>query len=100
MPPQGESTGFAIEDSILFARVAESLQDRPVKEIFLCYEKTRRARITEGWKHANERFENLKDKNWLQQSVIEWFTGWYMWFSRDRWEKSMTYDVRNEELVL
>jgi len=79
MPPQGESTGLAIEDSVLLARVLEKYSDKPLAAAFKAYEKTRRPRIDTAYKEAVSRWSNVKDKSWLWQKVEEWMTSVYIW---------------------
>lgn len=100
MPPQGESTGFAIEDAVLLARVVEKFPENSAEDIFKCYERARRARIDKGWKIANMRVEHLKDKNWWTQMIIEWFAWFILWLAHNRWVGSTTYDVREEKLII
>jgi 2-polyprenyl-6-methoxyphenol hydroxylase-like FAD-dependent oxidoreductase len=99
MPPQGESTGLAIEDSVLLARVLEKLSDKPVSSVFAAYEKTRRRRIDTAYKEAVARWGNVKDKTWLRQKLEEWLTWVYMWYKAADFEKSFAYDVRKEEII-
>jgi len=99
MPPQGESTGLAIEDSVLFARVVETLSDSPISRVFAAYERTRRPRIDVAYKAALARWERVKDKNWLVQKLEEWLTWAFLWFKAGAFQKSFSYDVRKEEIV-
>lgn len=99
MPPQGESTGLAIEDSVLLARVLAKLSDKSIPEAFRVYEKTRRPRIDTAYKEAVARWENVRDKTWLRQKLEEWLTWLYMWYKADVFEKSFAYDVRKETII-
>jgi 2-polyprenyl-6-methoxyphenol hydroxylase-like FAD-dependent oxidoreductase len=99
MPPQGESTGLAIEDGVLIARVLSLFPDRPVQEAFRSYEMTRRPRIDKAYNDAVFRWENVKDKSWLVQKIIEALTWLFLWYKMASFEASMSYDVRNEEIV-
>lgn len=100
MPPQGESTGLAIEDSVLFARVVESNPQTPIEATFKLYEKTRRPRIDTAYKEAVSRWENAKDRSWFFQKVIEWMMWAFLWYKSADFESSMSYDVRIEEIVV
>ena len=99
MPPQGESTGLAIEDSVLLARVLAKLSDKDMPKAFQVYEKTRRPRIDTAYKEAVARWEGVKDKTWLRQKLEEWFTWLYIWYKADVFEKSTAYDVRKETII-
>jgi salicylate hydroxylase len=100
MPPQGESTGLAIEDSVLFARVVETFPDTPIQKAFQVYEKTRRSRIDAAYKEAVMRWENVKDRSWFFQKVIEWMMWAFLWYKMGDFESSMSYDVRKEEILI
>jgi 2-polyprenyl-6-methoxyphenol hydroxylase-like FAD-dependent oxidoreductase len=99
MPPQGESTGLAIEDSILFGRVLEKFHDKPISAIFKAYENTRRSRIDVAYNDATTRWEGTKDKSWLTQKFYDWLTWIFLWYKAKDFEKSFYYDVRSEEIV-
>jgi 2-polyprenyl-6-methoxyphenol hydroxylase-like FAD-dependent oxidoreductase len=99
MPPQGESTGLAIEDGVLLARVLSSSSEMPIQRVFQVYEKTRRPRIDTAYKEAVSRWENVKDRSWLMQKVVEWLTWVFLWYKMDAFESSVSYDVRKEEIV-
>lgn len=99
MPPQGESTGLAIEDGVLIARVLSLFSGRPIQEAFGSYEKTRRPRIDKAYQDAVFRWENVKDKSWLVQKIIETLTWVFLWYKMTAFEASMSYDVRKEEIV-
>jgi salicylate hydroxylase len=99
MPPQGESTGLAIEDGVLMARIFSLSSERSIQEVFGVYEKTRRRRIDTAYKEAVMRWENVKDRSWLFQKVIEWLTWVFLWYKMGDFESSMSYDVRKEEIL-
>jgi 2-polyprenyl-6-methoxyphenol hydroxylase-like FAD-dependent oxidoreductase len=54
MPPQGESTGIAIEDGILIARILSQGATRPVEQLFADYESVRRPKIDKHYKAAEK----------------------------------------------
>jgi len=99
MPPQGESTGFAIEDGVLLARVMASASEKSVQELFRLYEKTRRRRIDIAYDDAILRWENVKDRRWFVQKVLEWLMWLVLWYKWTSFESSMSYDVRQEEIL-
>jgi salicylate hydroxylase len=100
MPPQGESTGLAIEDVVLFARVLASYQNESTERVFQIYENTRRPRINAAYEETLARWENVRDKSWLEQKLVEFFTSAWLWWRRDALEANFAYDVRDAELVL
>jgi salicylate hydroxylase len=97
MPPQGESTGLAIEDGVLLARVLSS--EKAIQGAFRVYEKTRRPRIDTAYKEAVSRWENVKDRGWFMQKVMEWLMWAVLWYKWGAFESSLSYDVRNEEIA-
>jgi salicylate hydroxylase len=99
MPPQGESTGFAVEDAVLISRVFERFQQEDISRIFEVYENTRRARINTAYKEAVFRWGQVKDKSWFGQKANEWLAWAFLWFKKDAFEASMTYDIRMEKLI-
>ena len=99
MPPQGESTGFAIEDAVLISRVFERFPQGDISRIFKVYENTRRARIDKAYKEAVFRWSQISDKSWFMQKATEWGASWFLWLKRDEFEASVTYDIQEETLV-
>jgi salicylate hydroxylase len=98
MPPQGESTGLAIEDGVLLARILSS-SELSIQGAFGTYERTRRSRINTAYEEAVMRWENVKDKSWFMQKVIEWLTWVFLWYKMGAFESSLSYDVRKVEIV-
>jgi salicylate hydroxylase len=111
MPPQGESTGFAIEDAMLFTRIMKDAinsqeergQSTPdlidVKAVFTRYERNRRARIDTAYEESNSRWDSVKDKGWLASVMMDWMTWLYLWFTQSAREKSFTTNVKTMSLV-
>jgi salicylate hydroxylase len=99
MPPQGESTGLAIEDGVLLARILSSSSEVSIQGAFRTYEKTRRSRIDTAYKEAVLRWENVKDRSWFMQKVIEWLMWAVLWYKMGAFESSLSYDVRKVEIV-
>jgi salicylate hydroxylase len=104
MPPQGESTGLAIEDAILFARIISersslsSPQEVDIETLFKVYINTRSPRINAAYDEATARWENVRDKSWFEQKIVEIFTSIWLWWKRDTLEQNFAYDVRNVKL--
>ena len=108
MPPQGESTGLCIEDSIVFARCLlrryhtplSSLSSPPssphtLSPVFESYESLRRAKIDASYAEAKWRWETVKDSGWLAHKVKMWVMPWFIWagegkrargFGEDLWD--------------
>ena len=59
MPPQGESAGIALEDVVVFSKLASQHQSRSWAEIFKAYESLRRGRIDAAYKEASFRWGKL-----------------------------------------
>ncbi|KAH6663022.1 hypothetical protein B0J14DRAFT_662385 [Halenospora varia] len=99
MPPQGESTGLAIEDGILFARVLDSFPEMSISEAFQTYTKTRQLRIDAAYKEAVSRWEHVKDRSWLMQKVIEWLMWIILWYKVEFFGASVGFDVRKQDII-
>ncbi|KAH8651648.1 hypothetical protein BGZ60DRAFT_520214 [Tricladium varicosporioides] len=99
MPPQGESTGLAIEDGVLFARILDSFPNMPIPEAFQTYKKTRQPRIDAAYKEAVSRWEHVKDRSWLMQKIIEWLMWVILWYKVEFFGASIGFDVREQEII-
>lgn len=111
MPPQGESTGFAIEDAVLFARIMKEAHEHierfdesaeqtgDIDAVFHRYERNRRNRIDEAFAEADMRWDLAKDKGWLASVLLDWLTPWFLWWTKSAREKNFRLDVRSFELL-
>lgn len=98
MPPQGESTGVAIEDGMLLAHVFSRRETRSVAQMFADYEVLRRPVIKKTYDESLFRWGKVGDRSWLGTVVMEWFTMLYIW-TMNRWSKdNFGRDVRTLEL--
>jgi hypothetical protein len=99
MPPQGESIGMALEDVVVFSRVLERQNaTREAAHMFETYDGLRRDRIEAAWQEANFRFETIKDKGWLAGVMMDYLTTLILWWTREKHQDSMAYDVRDLEI--
>jgi 2-polyprenyl-6-methoxyphenol hydroxylase-like FAD-dependent oxidoreductase len=98
MPPQGESTGVAIEDAVLLAHVFSRRDRRSVAQMFADYETLRRPIINKTYDEAVFRWERVGDKSWLATVVMDWMTMGYVWFINSWSKDSFGRDVRDLEL--
>ncbi|KAK5998226.1 FAD-dependent urate hydroxylase-like protein [Cladobotryum mycophilum] len=80
MPPQGESTGVAIEDGVLLAHVLTRRTSRTVLQLFSDYEKLRRADIDATYKETMARWNMPVPPGWMSGFVMEWLTWGYVKF--------------------
>ena len=99
MPPQGESVGIALEDVMVFAKLASEHKSRTWPEIFAAYERLRRGRIDSAYKEANFRWDTAKDCSWLKQSLKEWLTPWFVWWSSKSRQATFEEDVGDLDLT-
>lgn len=95
MPPQGESIGLAIEDTILFTRVLEKYHSEPLTKTFEMYERLRKPRIDAAFEEAEFRWENVRDVGFVVCYLREWMTTLYCWWVKKAYENKFAYDVRN-----
>ena len=101
MPPQGESTGLAFEDGALLGKVFNLYgKTKPLAEVFQVYERTRRPGIDIACSKAEWGWKNVADSSWLVAKMMEWLTGWYLWWTSATRIKDREYDIRTKELVL
>ena len=100
MPPQGESTGIVLEDSVLFARcLARNLvMHGSVKEAFDAYERLRRGRINTAFKESQNVVKSVKDAGWLGDELRALIVPWYLRWSRRYREKHFIEDVTTSPL--
>ena len=99
MPPQGESVGIALEDVMVFAKLASQYQSRSWPQIFRAYEGKRRARIDAAYKEAVSRLATAKDCGWVKQMLKEWLIPWFIWWSAKSRHASFEEDVGVFDLV-
>jgi len=100
MPPQGESTGVAIEDGVLLAHVFERRDTRTVEQLFADYEAVRRPVIEKLFKETTWRWKNAasSESGWLWSVFIDYLTVAFLWFMRFRQEDYFASDVAKLEL--
>jgi hypothetical protein len=100
MPPQGESVGLAIEDSILFARtLAAKAPNTLVSETFAHFERNRKDRIDAAYEEANWRWDTAKDAGVVATVLKEWATTAFLWWTKTSRDENFAYDVREIELL-
>jgi hypothetical protein len=99
MPPQGESIGLAMEDTILFSRlVLKYNESKTTSEIFEEYERLRKPRIDAAFDEANFRWESAKDKGFVAGILMEYFTTLYLWWTKKAAKDRWAFDIREVEL--
>lgn len=99
MPPQGESTAFAIEDGVLLAHVFSRRDKRSIGQLFSDYEVLRRAVINKHYRSTVWGFESSNaDSSWLKAVFMEYATKIYLMVHR--WGKADYFanDVRKLDL--
>ncbi|KAH8589400.1 hypothetical protein B0O99DRAFT_745988 [Bisporella sp. PMI_857] len=83
MPPQGESTGIAIEDGILIARIFQRRDARSIQQLFSDYEATRRDIIHTHYKSADWRWKKATSGTTPMWNILlEWFTIIFLAFAK------------------
>ncbi|KAL1866972.1 hypothetical protein VTK73DRAFT_4441 [Phialemonium thermophilum] len=100
MPPQGESTGVAIEDGVLMARILRRHNERTVAQLFDDYEKMRRPPVDKLYRDSVWRWNTAikEDAGWFGTIVMEWMTYLFLWFMHYRAEDHFASDVEKLEL--
>lgn len=72
MPPMGESTGVAIEDGVLLARVFSRRDSRSVKKMLEDYEALRRGVIDKTYAETLARWGDANEWSWVKSFMIDW----------------------------
>lgn len=100
MPPQGESTGIALEDTVMFARLMGLYPKYTLPELFTRYEELRRSDIDAAYKEANFRWETVKDSGWLAHKVKSMMVPWFLWFTETKRARAFELDCYDIDLGL
>ncbi|KAI1327974.1 hypothetical protein F5Y16DRAFT_370263 [Xylariaceae sp. FL0255] len=99
MPPQGESTGLAIEDGVLLAHVFSRRETRTVEQLFTDFEALRKPVIDTHYNNATWAMEHgFGKRSWFGTIVFEWAVWVYLLLRRWGQEKHFAGDVRDLEL--
>ncbi len=95
MPPQGESTGVAIEDGVLLAHVLSRRDSgRSVPQMLADYETLRRADVDALCKTSTARWNSPAPAGWVGRVVMEWMA--WLVVSYLNWTSNhFARDVRN-----
>lgn len=100
MPPQGESTGIALEDTVIFTRLIGLYPKYTLPELFTQYEKLRRSRVDAAYKEANFRWETVKDSGWLAHKVKSMMVPWFLWLTESKRARGFEADFNDVDLSL
>jgi 2-polyprenyl-6-methoxyphenol hydroxylase-like FAD-dependent oxidoreductase len=98
MPPQGESTGYAFEDAIIFARVMAAKLDSGLADVFVTYQKVRRGHIDRAYDEAAFGWETQKDCGWFTFVLRSWLTTAFLWWTAAARQKRYSEDVATMNL--
>ncbi|CVL06464.1 related to salicylate hydroxylase [Fusarium proliferatum] len=98
MPPQGESTGIAIEDGVLFAHVLSEGISRGIPYVMEAYETLRRDDITKLHSETMFRWNTGSSSSWLWSITMEFATWVYLLLANYRQEDYFKRDVRSFKL--
>ena len=100
MPPQGESTGIAIEDGVLIARVlSRSSASRSVSQLFSDFEAVRRSSIEKHYKDAEKMGKMVTSKPpGVRGLIMDLVTMVFMFIKKVQGVDHFKGDVRTVEL--
>ncbi|KAF5981548.1 salicylate hydroxylase [Fusarium coicis] len=98
MPPQGESTGIAIEDGVLFAHVLSEGIAKGVPYVMEAYETLRRDDIKKLYDETMFRWKAGSSSSWLWSMFMEFATWVYLLLANYRQEDYFKRDVRSFKL--
>lgn len=99
MPPQGESTGLAIEDGVLIAEVLGRRASRTIEQLFADYETVRKPVIDRYYSDAIRamKYGFIKTSG-LTFILLEWVVWLYLLIKKWRQQEHFASDVRRLEL--
>ncbi|KAK9780176.1 putative Fungal-specific transcription factor domain-containing protein [Seiridium cardinale] len=93
MPPQGESTGLAIEDGVLIARVLERRKSRTVEQLFADFVSVRKPVVDKYYSDSVWAMENgFQRASWWKSIIIEWGIWFYLIVKRWRQDDHFSQD--------
>jgi hypothetical protein len=99
MPPQGESTGIAIEDGVLIAQVLSRSASRSVEQLCFDFEAVRRTTIEKHYEDAEKWGKMVTSKPpGLRGLLIDLFTMVFLFFKSRQRIDLFKSDVRNLNL--
>ncbi|KAF5601774.1 salicylate hydroxylase [Fusarium pseudocircinatum] len=98
MPPQGESTGIAIEDGVLFAHVLSEGIKKGVPYVMEAYEALRRDDINKLYEETMFRWKAGGSSSWQWSIFMEFATWLYLLFANYRKGDYFKRDVRSFKL--
>jgi hypothetical protein len=99
MPPQGESTGIAIEDGVLIAQILSRSASRSVEQLFSDFETVRRTTIEKHYKDADKWGKMVTSQSsGVKGFLIELFTMVFLFFKSRQRTDLFKSDVRNLNL--
>ncbi|KAK5663999.1 hypothetical protein OQA88_212 [Cercophora sp. LCS_1] len=81
MPPQGETIGLALEDSVLLARCLHSVARHKgcIKEAFESYERVRRPRINAAYRESEDVVYSVRTSSWLGYELKALVVPFLLW---------------------
>jgi 2-polyprenyl-6-methoxyphenol hydroxylase-like FAD-dependent oxidoreductase len=99
MPPQGESTGIAIEDGVLIAQILSRSASRSVEQLFCDYESVRRTDIEKHYKGAEKLGKMVTSRPpGVRGLIMDLFTIIFLFFKKRSGTDHFKGDVRNIQL--
>jgi 2-polyprenyl-6-methoxyphenol hydroxylase-like FAD-dependent oxidoreductase len=99
MPPQGESTGIAIEDGVLIAHILSRSASRSVEQLFSDYESVRRADIEKHYKGAEKMSKMVTSKPpGVRGLIMDLITMVFIFLKKRTATDHFKGDVRNVKL--
>ncbi|KAI1875133.1 uncharacterized protein JN550_002562 [Neoarthrinium moseri] len=95
MPPQGESTGLAIEDAILLAHILRKRGSQTVEQMFSQFQALRKPEIDKYYKDAMWAMQyGFQKRSWLSSIIMDWAIWVYLLLKRWRQQNHFDRDVR------
>ena len=99
MPPQGESTGLAIEDGVLLARILSRRATRSIDQLFADFQSVRRPEIKRHYAASMTAMRyGAGGFPWYAAVLFEWVS--WMYFLWRRWNQVDHYSSDVEKMEL
>lgn len=101
MPPQGESTGLAIEDGVLLAHVFQARRTRSIEQLLSDFETVRKPIMDKYHKSAVWAMEHgFHRTSWFKLIIVEWGIWLYLLLKRWTQQNHFAGDVRKLQLPI
>lgn len=93
MPPRDESAAYALDDTILFARILALHRSEPLPEVFETYERLRRDTINYAFKESLRMWDRNREMGIWENRLKEFMMPFHLRSHRDEREAAWEFDA-------